>query len=325
MEQPGSISEDAEVPDSLAGKRLDAVAARLFPDYSRARLQGWIAAGRLSVNGTPVTRARNAVASGDRLVLSAEVDDAAVGESMPQDIAFGVLHADGDLIVVDKPAGLTVHPGAGEADGTLQNALLHRFPETARLPRAGLVHRLDKHTSGALVVARTVSAHTHLVRMLQAREIHREYDAVVWGRLVAGGTVEAPLGRDPRSRVRIAVLAGGRDAVTHYRVHARFGWHTHLRVRLETGRTHQIRVHMKHIRHPIVGDDVYGGRRGHGRGMPEDLRELLATFPRQALHARRLALTHPISGEALDIEAPLPADMHALLDGLQRLSPDRGD
>ena len=269
------------------------------------------------------------------LLVGFELDAAArlgvVALDPAEDAAAAVLprgRQDEHLLAVDKPAGLTVHPGAGAPDGTLQNALLHRFPDLAAMPRAGIVHRLDKLTSGALVVARTPAAHTALVRMLQARDIGRTYDALVWGRLVAGATVDAAIGRDPRSRLKMAVLPdgrGGREAVTHYRVHARYGWHTHLRVRLETGRTHQIRVHMQHIRHPIIGDDTYGGRRGHGRGIPEALRATLASFPRQALHARELALRHPLSGEAMAFEAPLPEDMRALLAQLARESPDRGD
>lgn len=325
MEQSRSISEEAEVPEALAGKRLDAVAARLFPDHSRARLRAWIEAGALTCNGLPAARPRDPVAAGDYLRISADVAVPEAAAMQPQDIAFDVLHADDDIIVLDKPAGLTVHPGAGAPDGTLQNALLHRFPDLAALPRAGIVHRLDKLTSGVLVVARTPAAHTALVRMLQARDIGREYDALVWGRLVSGGRVDAPIGRDPRSRLKMAVTRGGREAVTHYRVHARFGWHTHLRVTLETGRTHQIRVHMQHIKHPIIGDDSYGGRRGHGRGIPETLREALVAFPRQALHARRLQLKHPASDAVMVFEASLPADLAALLAQLQQDSPDRGD
>lgn len=323
MEQCRSISEEAEVPEALAGMRLDAAAARLFPAHSRARLRAWIEEGALTRNEAVAVRPRDAVAAGDRLRISARI--AVPGAMQPQDIAFDALHADEHIVVLDKPAGLTVHPGAGAPDGTLQNALLHRFPELAALPRAGIVHRLDKLTSGVLVVARTPEAHTRLVRMLQARDIGREYDALVWGRLVSGGRVDAPIGRDPRSRLKMAVTRDGREAVTHYRVHARFGWHTHLRVRLETGRTHQIRVHMQHIRHPIIGDDSYGGRRGHGRGIPESLREALAAFPRQALHARRLRLKHPATGAEMLFEAPLPADLAALLARLQAESPDRGD
>lgn len=324
MERPGSISEQGQVPESLDGKRLDLVAARLFPDYSRARLQEWINDGRLRVNGEVCTRPRTGVACGDLLDLQAEAEPR-LDEVSAQPIALQLRYEDAHLAVIDKPAGLTVHPGAGVADGTLQNALLHRYPDNVCLPRAGIVHRLDKLTSGLLVVARTLPAHTQLVRMLQERQIGREYDAVVWGRVVAGGTVDAPIGRDPRSRTKMAVVRGGRGALTHYRVHQRYGWHTHLRVQLETGRTHQIRVHMRHIRHPIVGDDTYGGRQGHGRGMPEALRDALRDFPRQALHARRLHLPHPVEGPDIDVEAPLPADMQALLALMQEQAPDTGD
>ena len=324
MEQSRSISEAAEVPERLAGRRLDAVAAQLFPDYSRARLQAWIQAGRLRVNGAVAARPRVAVAAGDQIDLDPEpLHDQAEGQRA-QAIALDVLYEDADRAIINKPAGLTVHPGAGVADGTLQNALLYRYPESVDLPRAGIVHRLDKHTSGVMVVARSLRAHTHLVRMMQAREIRRGYEAIVWGRLVSGGTVDAPIGRDPRSRTRMAVNESGRTAVTHYRIQQRFAWHTLLAVQLETGRTHQIRVHMRHIHHPIVGDDAYGGRRGHGKGIPQILRDHLEGFPRQALHARRLQFAHPVHGEAVDIAAPVPADFRALVEALTQHAPDRG-
>lgn len=324
MEQSGSISEAAEVPETLAGKRLDAAAAKLFPDYSRARLQAWIQVGRLRVNGEAVSRTRMAVAAGDHIELDPEPLTEDSGAQRAQAIDLDILHEDADLAVLNKPAGLTVHPGAGVADGTLQNALLYRYPESVDLPRAGIIHRLDKHTSGVMVVARSLRAHTHLVRMMQAREIQRAYEAIVWGRMVSGGTVDAPIGRDPRSRTRMAINDAGREAVTHYRIQQRFAWHTRLAVQLETGRTHQIRVHMRHIQHPIVGDDAYGGRRGHGRGIPEALRDHLAAFPRQALHARRLQFAHPANGEELDFSAPLPRDLVELLEALAHYAPDRG-
>jgi 23S rRNA pseudouridine1911/1915/1917 synthase len=232
-----------------------------------------------------------------------------------------VVYADDALAIINKPAGLTAHPGAGQPDGTLTNALLHRWPQTAVLPRAGLVHRLDKHTSGLLVVALNPSAHTRLVAAMAARRIKREYDAVVNGTLTAGGTVDAPISRDPHNRLRMAVVAGGRSAVTHYRVHQRFTYHTHLRVRLETGRTHQIRVHMAQIKHPIAGDAVYGGRLARGVGMDAGLRETLRRFPRQALHARELALQHPVDGRELAFTAEPPADLQALLATLRAAEP----
>jgi 23S rRNA pseudouridine1911/1915/1917 synthase len=307
---------EAVVPEALDGERLDRAAVELFPGYSRARLQQWIEEGRLTRNGAPVARSRDAVRTGDRLALV--VPDAPSVQPHAQAIALEVIYADQAIAIIDKPTGLIVHPGAGAPDGTLQNALLHRFPQTALLPRAGLVHRLDKDTSGLLVVALTLKAHAALVAAMAAREIRREYETVVIGLVTAGGTVDAPIARDPRNRLRMAVVAhGGRRAVTHYRVIERFAHHTYLRVRLETGRTHQIRVHMAHIRHPVVGDTLYGGRVLRGAGLPEELRRMLREFPRQALHARELALLHPESSEELVFESPLPADLQSLLTALR--------
>ena len=236
-----------------------------------------------------------------------------------------VLYEDADLLVVDKPAGLVVHPAAGNPDRTLVNALLHRDPDLARLPRSGIVHRIDKDTSGLLVVARTLRAHRSLVEQLREHAVVREYEAVAMGVLTGGGTVDAPIGRDPRHRTRMAVVAGGRPAVTHYRVVARFRAHTHVRVRLETGRTHQVRVHLAHLHHPLVGDPVYGGRLRIPAGCSPELAEALRAFRRQALHAARLELTHPANGAPLHWESPLPADLRALLASLAKdLEPGAG-
>lgn len=305
----------ARVPPDLDGQRLDAVAARLFPDWSRSRLQAWIAEGRLRLNGVAAPRPRTPVSEGDRMDLDPVAEPDFRVE--PQDIAFDVLHADPHLAIVFKPAGLTTHPGAGQADGTLQNALLFRFPQTAVVPRAGIVHRLDKDTSGLLVVALSLTAHARLVAMLARREISREYDAVINGTPVSGGTIEAPIGRSPRDRLKMAVVEGGRDAVTHYRIRERFVHHTHLRVKLETGRTHQIRVHFAHQRMPLVGDALYGGGGARGTGLSDGARAVLRDFRRQALHARELAFTHPVTGAAISLDADMPHDLQAVIEALR--------
>jgi 23S rRNA pseudouridine1911/1915/1917 synthase len=256
------------------------------------------------------------VLGGEAVAIAAALPEDA--RALPQAIPLALVHEDRPLFVIDKPAGLVVHPGAGNPDRTLQNALLALDPGLAALPRAGIVHRLDKDTSGLLVVARTLPAHTALVRMLGAREIHREYEAICRGVMTAGGTIDAPIDRHPTERVRMAVREGGRDSITHYRVIRRFRAHTHVRVQLETGRTHQIRVHLAHAGYPIVGDRVYGGRLTCPRGAGEELRRALREFPRQALHAARLEFDHPVTGRRLECRAALPADMCALLEALAR-------
>jgi 23S rRNA pseudouridine1911/1915/1917 synthase len=304
------LRRQAEVPESLDGARLDVACAKLFDQYSRARLQLWIEAGRLLLNDVPQTRTRHPVMAGDRLELEAEPEQSTAIE--PQDLPVEVMHLDKAIAIINKPAGLTVHPGAGQRAGTLQNALLYHFPQTAAVPRAGIIHRLDKDTSGLLVIALTLKAHHKLVDELARREFTREYDAIVQGEMIAGGTIDEPIGRHPRERLKMAVVDDGRPAVTRYRVQERFPQHTHLRVRLETGRTHQIRVHMAHIRKPIVGDFVYGGPM-RGAGLPVALRETLQGFPRQALHARELEVTHPGSGKRIGVTAEPPADITGLL------------
>lgn len=303
------------IPPQMAGMRLDQALAELFSDYSRARLQHWIRDGRVRLDGRR-PRPRDKVLGGEQVELEPvlEVEAPHAPEAIPLDI----LHEDEHLLVLDKPAGLVVHPAAGNREGTLLNALLHHAPELAAVPRAGIVHRLDKDTTGLLVVARTLTAQHRLVAQLQARALKREYQAVVVGCVTAGGTVDAPIGRHPVDRKRMAVVPGrGKPALTHYRVGERYRGHTRLRVQLETGRTHQIRVHMAHLRYPLLGDPVYGGRLRLPPGASEDLIDVLRGFRRQALHAWRLGLSHPAGGEWMQWEAPLPADLHELIQALR--------
>jgi 23S rRNA pseudouridine1911/1915/1917 synthase len=297
----------------MAGERLDRVAASLFPDFSRSLLQQWIREGTLMVAGH-TAKPKDRVLGGEALSLNARQQ--AQGDWQPQAMALEIVAEDEDLLVVNKPPGLVVHPGAGNPDGTLLNALLHHAPHLETLPRAGIVHRLDKDTSGLMVVAKTARAYKSLVAQLQARTVSREYQAVVQGVMVGGGTVEAAIGRHPRVRTRMAVVGGGKPAVSHYRVMARFAAHTHVRVNLETGRTHQIRVHMAYIGHPLVGDSVYGGRLKLPAGASDALVAALRGFRRQALHAAALRLEHPASGESRQWHAPLPEDLVSLLEAL---------
>jgi 23S rRNA pseudouridine1911/1915/1917 synthase len=298
------------VPADLAGRRLDQAAAALLPEFSRSRLRAWIDAGALTVGGREA-RARTLLKGGEEIALNAELET--VVEPRAEPIPLEVVHADDALLVIDKPVGLVVHPGAGNRSGTLQNALLHRYPELAVLPRAGLVHRLDKDTSGLLLVARTLPSHTTLVAALERREIKRTYRAICQGVLTGGGTVDAPIGRHRRERTKMAVTEAGRAARTRYRVVERFRAHTYCEVELETGRTHQIRVHMAHIKAPLLGDPVYGGRPKLPPAASDELRAALQGFRRQALHAAKLELTHPTTGEALALTSPLAWDLAALL------------
>lgn len=308
------IKLSARVPAEAAGRRLDQALASLFPDYSRTRLKSWIDEGKVLVDGRPL-RPRDRLVGGESVQVDAQLEDEVA--VVPQPMALEIVYEDATLIVVNKPVGLVVHPGAGNPDRTLQNALLAHDPGLSVLPRAGIVHRLDKDTSGLLVVARTLEAHSALVRMLEAREIHREYEAVCSGVMTAGGTVDAPIGRHRVDRVRMAIREDGRESVTHYRVLARFRAHTHVRVMLETGRTHQIRVHLAHAGYPIVGDATYGRRLAIPKGATPRLDAALRGFRRQALHAARLAFEHPMTGGSCEFSAPVPDDMRELLDALR--------
>lgn len=318
MSTTASTSQEThirQVPESAAGRRFDVVLAELFPEFSRSRLSGWIKSGDALLDGRPV-RPRDPVRGGERVSLQAVVETASF--DAPEDIALSVLYQDADVIVIDKPAGLVVHPGAGNPAGTLVNALLHFDPNLAMLPRAGIVHRLDKDTSGVMVVARNLPAHTSLVAQLSERDVHRQYLAVVVGALVSGGSVSAPIDRHPRDRIRMAVREDGRDATTHYRLRERFRAHTALECRLETGRTHQIRVHMQHLKHPIVGDPLYGGPLKLPKGASDELAAALRGFRRQALHAETLEFAHPVSGEPVRCTAPVPDDMQQLMRTLRQ-------
>jgi 23S rRNA pseudouridine1911/1915/1917 synthase len=324
-ESTGSPSDSADcgefrkhslvLPGDATGLRLDQALARALPQYSRARLQGWIEAGAILVDGQRL-RAKDKVLGGEQVEVAARLEpDVRV---MPEAQPLVVVHQDRALFVINKPAGMVVHPGAGNPRRTLQNALLALDPKLALVPRAGLVHRLDKDTSGLLVVARTLEAHSRLVAALAERKIERIYFAICNGAMTGGGTVEAPIGRHRTQRTRMAVRNDGREAVTHYRIVKRYRDHTLLRVQLETGRTHQIRVHLAHIGYPIVGDPVYGGRRRLPAGCSAALTAALNAVPRQALHAARLALAHPMTGRAMVWEAPLPDDLARLVSALDQ-------
>ena len=298
-----------------AGRRLDQALANLLPQYSRQRLQAWIEAGKVRLDGR-VPRSKDKILGGEQVRIEVELEPevTVAAESAPVD----VVHEDRALRVIHKPAGLVVHPGAGNPAHTLQNMLLGLDPKLALVPRAGLIHRLDKDTSGLMVVARTLEAHTALVAMLAGHEIQRRYIAVCTGVMTGGRTVDEPIGRHRTARTKMQVRGDGREAVTHFRVLQRFRGHTQVQATLETGRTHQIRVHLAHIGYPVVGDPVYGTRRRYPPGSTPQLRAALDSFRRQALHAAELEFAHPVSGKTLSFSAPLPADMQALLGVLAR-------
>jgi len=305
---------EAEVPYNLAGKRLDQVLVELYPDYSRNKLQTWIKAQRVTVNGQQL-KAKDRLEGGELLILDSEAEE--IVEYLPEDIPLDIIYEDDDILIVNKPAGFVVHPGAGNWTGTLQNALLFYLPDAATVPRSGIVHRIDKDTSGLLMVAKTLAAHHSLVEQLQAREIHREYLAMTIGRMTGGGTLDEPIGRHATDRKKFAVTDKGKPAVTHYRVLERFLRNTLIQVKLETGRTHQIRVHMAHLRMPLVGDPMYSGRFQMPKDCGPELEVVLRGFKRQALHAEKLGLVHPRTGEYMEWQLPMPEDMQQLLDALR--------
>ncbi|MEJ2764104.1 23S rRNA pseudouridine(1911/1915/1917) synthase RluD [Photobacterium sp. MCCC 1A19761] len=304
------------VNESQLGQRLDQALAELYPDYSRSRIKEWILDGKVSVDGEVVKKPRTKMMGGESLFVQAEIEDEVRWEA--QDIPLNIVYEDEHILVINKPRDFVVHPGAGTPDGTVLNALLHHCPELAEVPRAGIVHRLDKDTTGLMVVAKTIQAQTRLVRALQKRKITREYEAIAMGRMTGGGIVEKPIGRHSTKRTCMAVHELGKPAITHYRVAEHYREHTRIVLRLETGRTHQIRVHMAYLSHPLVGDVTYGGRPRPPRNASDELIQALRAFDRQALHARMLRLDHPITGELMEWHAPLPTDMVVMMDILRK-------
>lgn len=318
------ISLQAEVPVELGGKRLDQILAQLFPDFSRSRIKTWILEDKVTVDGEVFNTPREKLLGGESVAIETVIE--AQREYEAQDIELDIVYEDDDILVINKPMGLVVHPGAGNPDGTVLNALLHHHPEIINVPRAGIVHRLDKDTTGLMVVAKTIQAQTHLVKNLQAREnFTREYEAVCNGTMTAGGMIEKPIGRHATKRTHMAVHEMGKPAITHYRVAEKFRAHTRLRLRLETGRTHQIRVHMAYLNHPLIGDQLYGGRPRPPRNATQGLTEQLREFKRQALHAIKLSIAHPITGEKMIWEAPVPEDMIKLVAALREDTKENPD
>lgn len=311
-----STSLQLVVPSNLGGQRLDLALQQMLPDHSRSRLQAWIKEGLVLLDGKAPT-AKTKVWGGERLVVTPP-KNAQDNAFEPEDIALDVVYEDDALIIINKPAGLVVHPAAGNWSGTLLNALLFHWPALKEVPRAGIVHRLDKDTSGLLVVAKTLEAQTSLVRQLQARTVKREYRAIVWGQLWRNGKVDQPIGRHPHHRTKMAVVRRGKPAITHYEILERFGTNTYLRCNLETGRTHQIRVHLQHLKAPMVGDPLYGiGNIIPHKMMTPELREVIGNFKRQALHAIKLGLIHPVTNAPMEWQIELADDMRELLDAMR--------
>jgi len=302
------------IPDRLIGQRIDSAMAQMLPDYSRSKITTWVRSGGALINGKTF-KPKEKILGGEIVTLNIKAEK--TNDWKAEDIPLDIVFEDNDIIVVNKPVGLVTHPGAGNWTGTLANALLHYDPSLANLDRAGIVHRLDKNTSGLMVVARSELAQKNLVEQLQTHAVSREYSAIVYGHMISGGTVDEPIGRDPKDRIRQAVVEDGKDAVTHYRVIDRFAHHTHVKAILETGRTHQIRVHLSYIGHPLIADPMYGGKIRFPKKADDHLKNALKKFNRQALHAKKLTLTHPITLEQMSWKAPLPQDLKDLLKVLQ--------
>lgn len=301
---------DAIIPIESHGQRIDIVLAQLFPDYSRSQLSTWLKAGKITIGGKSY-KPKDKVIGGENVQLT--IMPTTMAHDQPEYIPLDICYEDDALLIINKPAGLVVHPGAGNPQHTLVNALLHYHHELAQLPRAGIIHRLDKDTTGLLLIGKTLPAYTDLTRQMQAREIQRAYQALVYGRVISGGHIETYYGRHPHHRLKMAVCKQGREAITDYTVQKRYDQLTLLEVQLQTGRTHQIRVHMAHVNHPIVGDGLYGGRLRIPAGLPKSLREALLGFKRQALHAFLLSLSHPLTDKPLTVTTPMPDDFHSLL------------
>lgn len=302
------------IPDRLIGQRIDSAMAQMLPDYSRSKITTWVRSGGALINGKTF-KPKEKILGGEIVTLNIKAEK--TNDWKAEDIPLDIVFEDDDIIVVNKPVGLVTHPGAGNWTGTLANALLHYDPSLANLDRAGIVHRLDKNTSGLMVVARSELAQKNLVEQLQTHAVSREYSAIVYGHMISGGTVDEPIGRDPKDRIRQAVVEDGKDAVTHYRVIDRFAHHTHVKAILETGRTHQIRVHLSYIGHPLIADPMYGGKIRFPKKADDHLKNALKKINRQALHAKKLTLTHPIMLEQMSWKAPLPQDLQDLLKVLQ--------
>ena len=303
------------IPHRMTGNRLDSSLSEMLPQYSRSKITAWIKAGDALINNKTF-KPKDKVTKSEEVSLT--LTEKQNNNWLAEDIPIKIIYEDHDIIVINKDFGLVTHPGAGNSTGTLANALLYYDSNLSKLDRAGIVHRLDKNTSGLMVVARNAKSQKYLVEQLQNHSVHREYSAIVYGHMIAGGTIDEPIGRDPKDRVKQAVSMSGKDAVTHYRAIDRFKSHTHVKAILETGRTHQIRVHLSHVGHSLIGDLMYGGRVRFPKKASEELKLALVNFKRQALHSKKLTLTHPISGDLMSWKAPLPDDMQKLLDELKK-------